>query len=414
MPVLEEYSFRTPIDEINEFTGMRMLEHWDAGGAAVIQRSFVRLTAEKQGQKGWITNRHLFDLQEWSLEMELRASGHSPYLYGDGLAIWLVDAYDHIEGPVFGREDYWRGLGIFFDTFQNIDQQHHHRHPFIYAMINDGTQHYVPDAEKKQDASKQALPGAAENSGCSYDFRYHEARHDVSVLNHTRVHVFLKDSVLKMRVQQTHRGGEGEWYDCFEMRDVVMPIKQGYFSISSATGDLVDNHDIIHFTVRSLEKVDDPIADYEHWMTAEKQQLQLKVEEHDLRPAEGLQRDYTRVLRAQAAAIKSLNADMDQLKQMLEFEMASVVAGLSVARKSIDQKDEDLREVNKKLKDSESMQDKLRESNLDVESLKKEVLQVKNSSGGWGWPFIILFLMLVALAGVGYNRYRKIMKSHLP
>eukprot|EP00965_Chrysotila_dentata_P186253 6149644-Pleurochrysis_carterae.AAC.2 len=110
-------------------------------------------------------------------------------------------------------------------------------------------------------------------------------------------------------------------------------------------------------------------------------------------------------------------------------------------------------EVNKKLKDSESMQDKLRESNLDVESLKKEVLQVllvpaatlssrqdveascacaltpscphaascsgklllvKNSSGGWGWPFIILFLMLVALAGVGYNRYRKIMKSHLP
>jgi len=26
--------------------------------------------------------------------------------------------------------------------------------------------------------------------------------------------------------------------------------------------------------------------------------------------------------------------------------------------------------------------------------------------------FYFLFLMLVALAGVGYNRYRKIMKSH--
>ena len=31
------------------------------------------------------------------------------------------------------------GLGIFFDTFQNIDHQHHHKHPYIYAVVNDGT-----------------------------------------------------------------------------------------------------------------------------------------------------------------------------------------------------------------------------------------------------------------------------------
>ena len=48
----------------------------------------------------------------------LRASGTSPHLYGDGLAIWLVKASDHVEGPVFGREDKWNGLGLFFDTFQ--------------------------------------------------------------------------------------------------------------------------------------------------------------------------------------------------------------------------------------------------------------------------------------------------------
>ena len=35
-----------------------------------------------------------------------------------GLAIWLVSNPDHIEGDVFGREDHWKGLGIFFDTFQ--------------------------------------------------------------------------------------------------------------------------------------------------------------------------------------------------------------------------------------------------------------------------------------------------------
>lgn len=56
-----------------------------------------------------------------------------------GLAIWLVANPDHIEGPVFGREDHWNGVGIFFDTFQNLDHSHHHKHPYIYAVVNDGT-----------------------------------------------------------------------------------------------------------------------------------------------------------------------------------------------------------------------------------------------------------------------------------
>ena len=92
-------------------------------------------------------------------------------------------------GPIFGNTDYFTGLGIFFDTFQNIDHSHHHKHPYIYVMQNDGTKSYIPDAETTGDASKQVLPGAHENSGCSYEFRYAENREDVSVLNHTRVHM---------------------------------------------------------------------------------------------------------------------------------------------------------------------------------------------------------------------------------
>lgn len=34
-----------------------------------------------------------------------------------------------------------------------------------------------------------------DNSGCSFEFRYLESRHDVSVLNHTRVHLTFKDKV---------------------------------------------------------------------------------------------------------------------------------------------------------------------------------------------------------------------------
>merc|ERR1712087_207632 len=123
--------------------------------------------------------------------------------------------------------------------------------------------------------------------------------------------------------------------------------------VSAATGDLVDNHDIIHFTVRSLAEVDDPLADYEHWMTAEKQQETLRIEEHDLRPAEALQRDYQRVLRAQAAAIKQLNADVDKLKQQMEFQIASMETGISVARKEVDEKAEQINAVSKKIDETE-------------------------------------------------------------
>lgn len=56
---------------------------------------------------------------------------------------------------VFGREDKWTGIGIFFDTFQNVDHSHHHKHPYIYVMQNDGTKSYIPDAETTGDTSKQ-------------------------------------------------------------------------------------------------------------------------------------------------------------------------------------------------------------------------------------------------------------------
>ena len=36
------------------------------------------------------------------------------------------------------------------------------------------------------------------------------------------------------------------------------------------------------------------------------------------------------------------------------------------------------------------------------------------SGGGWRFPFFFLLMLFVGLAGIGYNRYRKIMKSHLP
>ena len=62
---------------------------------------------------------------------------------------------------------------------------------------------YIPDAEKP-DPAKQALPGSVDNSGCSFEFRYLESRHDVSVLNHTRVHLTFKDKVRRPPPRAVH------------------------------------------------------------------------------------------------------------------------------------------------------------------------------------------------------------------
>ncbi|KAL1510486.1 hypothetical protein AB1Y20_006791 [Prymnesium parvum] len=409
---LEALSFAAPFNEINTFSGLRHVPGWEVGGSAEVHRSFVRLTAERQGQKGWMVSHTPLKASQWSAMLEIRASGMSPHLYGDGLAIWVVENPDHIEGDVFGREDHWKGLGIFFDTFQNLDHSHHHKHPYIYAMMNDGSKRYIPDAEKP-DTSKQALPGAVENSGCSYDFRYAETREDVSVLNHTRVHVIYQNKALKLRLQQTSVGLNKEWYSCFDMKDVDIP-PTAFLGVSSATGDLVDNHDVIQFNVRSLEGVANAEADYDAWAAAEQQAIQSKLEEHDLRPAEALQRDYQRVLRAQASAIKLLSQDVEALKQQLEFQLASMNAGLSSTKQRLDSKGEEIKSITQlasKLQENMGGGTDLKAQAALVNDLKKQVAENMNG-GGWRLPFFLLFCMLVALAGVGYNRYRKITKSH--
>ena len=81
---MEEQSFEAPFDEISAYTGMRDLTMFEVGGSAVVHRNFVRLTGERQSQKGWVAARTPMAAPEWSATLELRASGTSMHLYGDG------------------------------------------------------------------------------------------------------------------------------------------------------------------------------------------------------------------------------------------------------------------------------------------------------------------------------------------
>ena len=59
-------------------------------------------------------------------------------------------------------------------------------------------------------------------------------------------------------------------------------------------------------------------------------------------------------------------------------------------------------------------QETVREHKNTIKEMKEAVRQA-SSGGGWRFPFFVLFVMIVGLAGVGYNRYTKLYgKSHLP
>ena len=54
----------------------------------------------------------------WEIHLHIHIHGSGRTLFGDGLAFWYAKERSQ-EGGVFGSKDYFSGVGIFFDTFQN-------------------------------------------------------------------------------------------------------------------------------------------------------------------------------------------------------------------------------------------------------------------------------------------------------
>lgn len=179
--------------------------------------------------------------------MAFRAHGHGSELYGDGFALWYVKEPPK-GGPIFGNRDYFTGLTVIFDTYANQNGVHSHGHPYISAMVNNGTLHY----DHEQDGINSEL------AGCECKFRGLE--HEARVL----VQYYNDELLVKTDIENT-----GIWRDCFSAKSVYLPSHY-YFGITAATGDLSDNHDILSIKMRQLSSVifeqpkgdDLPRADY--------------------------------------------------------------------------------------------------------------------------------------------------------
>lgn len=109
-------------------------------------------------------------------------------------------------GDVFGNEDYFTGAGIFLDTYANQNGAHNHGHPYLSAMINNGTMHYDHDRDGTH----------TEVAGCEAKVR--GAEHD------TLIAIKYENDVLAV---YTDIEGKNEWKECFKATGVILPT--GYY-----------------------------------------------------------------------------------------------------------------------------------------------------------------------------------------
>lgn len=221
---------------IKPYQGSGMsIPFWDFAGNTMVTNNYVRLTPDLQSKSGILWNSVPCQVKNWEQQIHFKVHGKGKDLFGDGLVIWY--AKDRmLDGPVFGNKDFFHGLAVILDTYSNHNGPHNHQHPYISAMINNGTLHYDHD----RDGTHTQL------AGCEAKFRNLE--HD------SHIAIRYENDVLTVSTDIEQKAA---WKECFQVKGVRLPT--GYFfGLSATTGDLSDNHDIFSIKMYELDLPDDP------------------------------------------------------------------------------------------------------------------------------------------------------------
>ncbi|KAK9889724.1 hypothetical protein WA026_007105 [Henosepilachna vigintioctopunctata] len=210
---------------------------WQFMGSTMITPNYIRLTADLQSKRGAIWNTIPLNARNWDLQVQFKVHGKGKNLFGDGFVVWYAKEVLQ-DGPVFGNKDFFQGLAIILDTYSNHNGPHNHQHPYISAMINNGSLHYDHD----RDGTHTQL------AGCEAKFR--------NLDYDTHISIKYEKDVLTVSTDIVNKAA---WKQCLRVEGVILPT--GYhIGLSATTGDLSDNHDIISVRLFELELPNEPIS----------------------------------------------------------------------------------------------------------------------------------------------------------
>jgi len=109
---------------------------WEIGAGASVEDKFVRLTTAQASRTGTLWSRLPCKMTDWEINIEFAIHGRNDG-GGEGFAFWYSNT--KAIGPVFGNADYWDGIAVVFDTFNNDGQG---ASPLISVLYNDGSMSY--------------------------------------------------------------------------------------------------------------------------------------------------------------------------------------------------------------------------------------------------------------------------------
>ncbi|KAI8138747.1 concanavalin A-like lectin/glucanase domain-containing protein [Fennellomyces sp. T-0311] len=198
---------------------------WKMSEGLIKADDFIRLAPSIPGAKGWIWSERPNVYEEWQAEVTFRVSGSHMH-GGRGLAFWYTKEAMG-DGPIFGAQDKWDGLGIWLDSANPRTHT-----PTTMALLNDGTLAFA----SRTDPSGYII------GSCQLNYRN---TGNVPA----KLRVTFKAKTLTVMMDPT---GDGKDYrTCIQKTGISLPTGY-YFGFSAASHNPADDHDVISFETWEL------------------------------------------------------------------------------------------------------------------------------------------------------------------
>lgn len=404
-------SFEPPFEEF-DFVGNKLVNsNWKNYGSTVVNKNFIRLTPDRQSKKGALWSRSSVASDKLNAVLKFRISGQGKNFFGDGLAMWIVNDSDYIEGDLHGFVEKFYGIGIIFDTFKNTEHMSSHRD--VTVLVNDGDKTFELMTE--------------DIMGCNTNIRYYSERADFSVSDSTIAKVSVEGGKLIVDIDPKNTG---DWMPCVEVHEIELKedwLLDAHVGFSGTTGQLADNHDIISFkTFSGIAAMDESVGSteiakhFEFDKNASVDERLAKVEEalNSLIDRQAFfDHHFEHEIVGVEDHIKNLQGKLekvDMIKDSGDFE-AHIAGVEEEIRRDVESVSNQAQTNIKKLeKDIQNLFDrKLKEMNREVKKVSDKSVILEGSSNSWFWPFLFLIILQCCAVAGAYFFYNKLKKRHI-
>ena len=109
--IVPKLSFSNPFNQYDN----GLIPGWQYGGEATLANDYISLTPAAPNKVGWVWSDEPVSMAAWEVALEFHIGGQANRGAGGGMAFWF-SAQQGRTGPIYGHEDNYEGLGVFFDT----------------------------------------------------------------------------------------------------------------------------------------------------------------------------------------------------------------------------------------------------------------------------------------------------------